>query len=140
MLVRFEDHLGVRRRVESLPERRELAAQLLEVVDLAVERDHATGCAVDHRLRAGLAQVEDREPAVRKHDVVRLRDPEPGAVGPTVAKRAADPIDAPHDVVAIRQVRGGIREVAHSAGNSTHLLFAPTVSAATLGLASWSSL
>src|SRR6185503_1948591 len=122
MLVRLEDDFRVGGRVESLAERLELAAKLLEIVDLAVERDDATRRRIDHRLGAGLAQVEDRKTAVRKHDFVGLRGPESVAVGSSVAQGDADLVDAGHDVAASQPVGGWVREVAHGAGNSTHLL------------------
>ena len=90
----------------------ELPAQRLEVVDLAVEDDHVARLRVGHWLTARVAQVDDRQTAVRKHDPVaafgRARGPEAVRVGAAVELGSAhapdglgdawiDPTEGPRD-------------------------------------------
>ena len=56
-----------------MPERDQLAAQLVVVVDAAVEDDRQPERLVAHRLRATLAEVDDRQPPVDHADAVRPR-------------------------------------------------------------------
>ena len=81
LLVGVDDDFGVGRRVEAVAGGLELAAQLAEVVDLAVEDDPDRAVLVVDRLVAG-REVDDAQPAhaerhalVHPHAlIVRARD------------------------------------------------------------------
>ena len=62
--VGLQQHLGVGARGEAVPQRLELGAQLLMVVDLAVEYDPDVGVAHREGLQAPVGQVEYREAPV----------------------------------------------------------------------------
>jgi hypothetical protein len=64
LLVKMDQDLGVAARLEAVPLRLERAAQLLVVVDLAVEDDLDRAVLVPHRLGAQRRQVDDRQPTV----------------------------------------------------------------------------
>ena len=102
---------GVAARLERLAGLLEVAPQILEVVDLAVEDDRpvvATG-AVSHRLIARRRQVDDREATVAQHapDAVGVRAalPDTRAIRTTMRERIGHPlqsrpvpaVDAPED-------------------------------------------
>ena len=71
--IRREHDFRVGRGNEAMTELLELGAQFLEVVTLAVEdRDHAIA-AVDHRLAASLAKIEDGQATMAKADARILR-------------------------------------------------------------------
>ena len=65
LLVRVDEHLGVRPRREAMAGARELAGQLAVVVDLAVLDDRRGAVLVRDRLIARL-EVDDREPPRRE--------------------------------------------------------------------------
>ena len=120
--VRPQDDLGVGRRAEAVAERLELAADLGEVVDLAVERDHAPGLGIQHGLSAGFAQVDDREPPVAEYHLMPVRMPQAVAVRTAVALRVAHPPDPAEHLVGPAVGRspafGG--DTAYRSGNSAH--------------------
>jgi hypothetical protein len=66
VVVALEDHLGVGGGEEAVAVALELGAQLLVVVDAAVEDRGQAELVVHHRLAAGRRQVDDRQPAVPK--------------------------------------------------------------------------
>jgi hypothetical protein len=108
--------------VEGLAQGFQVAADIEEVVDLAVEGDGAPGVAVDHGLGASLAEVQDGEAPVTEHDFLPARLPEAGTVGSTVALRLADPLDATDDLVAVwsRRRLARVGNPADCPGNATH--------------------
>jgi hypothetical protein len=71
--------------METLAERFQLAPELSEVIDLPIEGDRTSGGGINHRLSPGLAEVDDREPAVPKDYFARVRDPLASAVGSPVS-------------------------------------------------------
>jgi hypothetical protein len=74
--VRVEHDLGVGVRAERATGRRQLLAQLDEVVDLAVVGDPVAAVARPHRHRARGRRVDDRQPAVDQPDrAVRVLAP-----------------------------------------------------------------
>ena len=75
----LEDHFGVARGEEPVALGLELGAQLLVVIDAAVEHERQAELGIDHRLLAALGQVDDLEPPVAerhapaRHDAFRVR-------------------------------------------------------------------
>ena len=73
----------------------------MEVIDLAVEDDDIPGLGIRHRLAAVLAQVDDREPAVREDDpgpaIPRAGHPEAARIGSAVPLRSAHAMDGLDD-------------------------------------------
>src|SRR3712207_9162221 len=61
--------------------------------DLAVERHAQRTVFSRHRLRRPRGRVDDREAAVGEADAAVARDPRPGAVGPAVGQRLAQPLE-----------------------------------------------
>ena len=82
-----QQHFGVARRCEPVAAFLELAAQLPVVVDLSVEHDSIPRVRRRHRLRAIGRRIDDGEPPVREHDVVRRRYPHAFAVGSAMRER-----------------------------------------------------
>jgi hypothetical protein len=68
LVVGLEDHLGVAGGEEAVPVAFELAAQLVVVVDAAVEPDRQTELGIGHRLVPAARQVDDLQPAMRERD------------------------------------------------------------------------
>ncbi len=94
-----------------MPVALELGAQLLVVVDAAVEHQGQPERRVDHRLRAGDREVDDREPSVhQRHRAVR---PDAVAVGAAVLEAATQP-RAGRDVRAAAVEAQLTRQSAHS--------------------------
>ncbi len=95
---RSQQHRRIPGGLEFLPRGDEAIAQLLEVVDLAVEDDHLAADGVRHRLRASRRDVEDGQPTMGKHGAeaagVRRRFPSALAVGPAVHHRVAHPLES----------------------------------------------
>ena len=60
--IELQQHLGVGAAAEGVAARGQFLAQLAVIVDLAVEGDGVAAAGAVHRLRAGLAQVDDGEP------------------------------------------------------------------------------
>ena len=87
--IKAQQHLRVARRAEAVPALLQLSTQLAEVIDLAVEDDPQPAVGRGHRLRAGLTQVDDREPAMREPGTPVGRDPQPFAVRPAALHRLA---------------------------------------------------
>ena len=67
-VVGLEQHLGVGGGEEAVAVSGQFAPQILVVVDAAVPGDGQTQVGVDHRLRAGLGQVDDLQAAVAECD------------------------------------------------------------------------
>ncbi len=88
-LVSGEDHLGVGLAAEGVAARLEIAAQLAEVVDLAVQRYLQPAIRVDHRLVARRGQIDDGETAVTEANVAIRRAPGPNVVRPAVLQCVA---------------------------------------------------
>ena len=86
LLPALQQHLGVAGGAEAHPRALELRPQLLVVVDDAVEDDRQAELVVDHRLRAALGEVDDREPAM--HERRPVRDHAPSPSGPRGASAA----------------------------------------------------
>src|SRR2546430_7103925 len=101
---RSEHHLRVgmpakRRRQRGLSQ---LAAQLFEVVDLAVEHRHVTSGGRCHRLMAGGRQVDDRQPAEPEGNAGVGVDPFAGVVGATMHERVGHPPHSGREIVRSR--------------------------------------
>src|SRR6185369_11583066 len=64
LLVAAQKHFAVRRRAEAVPEALELAAELLESIDLAVVSQPDRAVFVRHRLVAAARHVDDRKTAM----------------------------------------------------------------------------
>lgn len=91
-----------------------MLAQVAEVVDFAVEDQHAAAGGVDHRLVAGGAQVEDRQPAVAEQDASVFGGPLPFGVGAAPAHRLAKSVQA----LPVGGVGGAL--VGEQAGDAAH--------------------
>src|SRR5208282_1713026 len=83
-LPRVHDRLGVASGAEAVAARAQLAAERLEIVDLAVEHDGDAAVLVVERLRAA-RDIDDGEPAMAEAQA-RL-EVIAGAVGTAVAER-----------------------------------------------------
>ena len=88
---RLDQHLGVGGGEEPVAVALQLVAQLLVVVDAAVEHRGQAEVGVDHRLGAALGQVDDLQPAVPERD--RPGGVQAGAVGAARCHRGGDPGD-----------------------------------------------
>ena len=73
--IQGQQHLGVAAGVEHLAGRLAFRPQLAVIVDLAVEDDAQGPVGAGHRLRPGLGQVDDRQPAVGQADGAVGRQP-----------------------------------------------------------------
>src|SRR5204863_5040533 len=74
VVVRRQNHLGVRAGPEAVSVRLELQSQLHVVVDLPVVEEAVAIAGVGHRLPAGAREVEDRQAAMAERDA-RLLPP-----------------------------------------------------------------
>ncbi len=73
-VVTFQDDLGVALGEKTIAQGAQFGAQLLVVVDAAVEHDAQTECIVHHRLLGMFGEVDDLEAAVRGRQMVHLMD------------------------------------------------------------------
>ena len=103
LLPGVDEHLGVAVGVERVPGRRELAAQALEVVDLAVEHHHHGAVLVEERLRAA-GEVDDAQAAVAETDAPG--DVEALGVGAAVGDDPRHPLQHVGRVLALAPVAG----------------------------------
>ena len=82
-----QHHLGVGMSAKAMAAAFQLRAQLLKIIDLAVVDDDVAAIGRVHRLRAGLAQVDDGKPPMPERDAgFRLR-PGIAAVRPAMGER-----------------------------------------------------
>src|SRR6185369_1357760 len=86
-----EQHLGVGARAEAVALLLQLEAQLLEVVDLAVEDDPQRAILAAHGLMAGRGEIDDAQPAVAEPD--RAVAPDACVVGPAMGDHVAHALD-----------------------------------------------
>jgi hypothetical protein len=89
VLPRAQQHLGVGVALERVPVALELAAQLAEVVDLAVERERQSRRLVPHRLRRSYG-IDDRQAPVAEQHARALASRELAAavaIGPAMRDR-----------------------------------------------------
>jgi hypothetical protein len=93
-VVGLEHHLGVGGGEEPVAGLLQLGAQLLVVVDDPVEDHGQAELGVDHRLGAGVGQVDDLQPAVAERHRPGL--PATGAVGPPALQLVAHGADRRH--------------------------------------------
>ena len=119
--VHAENDFGVRRRIERLAVALELGAQLGEVVDLAVERQHHPAVAAEHRLVGAIADVDDGETTVTEAGAAIGGEPGPGGVG------AARPhgLTGARQLIEIDRRRAGAKgddaiDAAHGSGTNDH--------------------
>ena len=112
LLVEVRQHLGVRRAAEDVTARLEVQAELVVVEDLAVEDRPDRPVLVRHRLVARRREVDDPQPRVQEKGI--LEPARRRAVGPAMADRAQDLVDAP-----VVDVDGAERagDTAHQAGS-----------------------
>ncbi|MCU0669812.1 MAG: hypothetical protein MUF70_10720 [Myxococcota bacterium] len=78
----------------------ERLAQVLEVVDLAVERDLDRAVLVAHRLPGGVREVDDRQTPVPEADARRVVEPDAGSVRAPVLHRRVHRLEQLGAVVA----------------------------------------
>ena len=117
-LVAVDDGLRVAVRDERVAHRLELGAQLLEVVDLAVERDGHGAVGVLHGL-AGAFEVDDRQAAKAHRDVVVHE--EALVVGPAVGDAVGHVLDDGLVGLPVVVDRGESHESAHVTGSPVHV-------------------
>ncbi|MCY1293388.1 hypothetical protein D9M70_426470 [compost metagenome] len=67
-VIALEQHLGVAVGMEAVAERLQFGAQFRVVVEGAVEGQGEAQVGVDHRLRRGVGQLHDLQPAVAEGD------------------------------------------------------------------------
>src|SRR5207247_11441060 len=82
-LIQTREHFRVARGAEPLAIPFQFAAELLVVVDLAVEGDDAGAVKGEHRLRRRVAQIDDREAVMRQPDPAARRQPQSFAIRAT---------------------------------------------------------
>ena len=119
LLVRVNDRLRVRARLEHVAAGRQLTLQLLEVVDLAVQDDGARPVlAIDRLVSAG--DVDDAEPTVAESHAGSKMDA--AGVGATMAHGAGHPVQklAVHGVARVHE--GKARDAAHARRPSSRRL------------------
>ena len=75
LFVAVHDHFGIGVRCERMTGFHELGAQLGEVVDLAVECQQNAAVLIGQGLTACLAEIDDRQAAVRQVDLAPRRGP-----------------------------------------------------------------
>ena len=114
-LVAVDDGLGVAVRDELVAQRLKLGAQLLEVVDLAVERDGHRAVGVLHGLARAL-EVDDAQAAEAHGDVVVHE--EALVVGPAMGDAIGHVLDDGLVGIGIVIDRGESHESAHMIGSS----------------------
>jgi hypothetical protein len=110
VVVRLDDHLGVRGREKPVSEIGELCPEFLVVVDAAVEHHRQAELLVDHGLPARLRKIDDLETSMGEGHVPVL--PHPASVR---APSAQPRIHASHGVGI-----AGPAGVAEFTGKSTH--------------------
>jgi hypothetical protein len=113
----LQDHLGVAGRGEAVAGLGQLLAQLLVVVDAAVEGDRQAQRGVDEGLRGGFGQVDDLQPAVAEADRPRSTTPAPsgprGAIASAIFSiRAAEAARPENDLSANAAHAGPFTSVA----------------------------
>ena len=113
-LVAVDDGLGVAVRDEGVAQRLELGAELLEVVDLAVERDGHGAVGVLHGL-AGAFEVDDGQAAKSHRDVVVHE--EALVIGPAVGDAIGHILDDRLVRFPVEIDRSESHESAHVAGS-----------------------
>ena len=117
-LVAVDDGLGVAVRDKRVTHRLELGAQLLEVVDLAVERDGHRAVGVLHGLARAL-EVDDAQAAEAHGDVVVHE--EALVVGPAVGDAVGHVLDDGLVGLPVVVDRGESHESAHVTGSPVHV-------------------
>jgi hypothetical protein len=115
LVVEVEQHLAVRARLE-LVGSPEPSAQVLVVVDLAVDRQHVARERIDERLRAVL-DVHDREPLMGEDGPVARPDAAP--VGPAVPQLPARRERLPPELAQVGPRRVDVENGRYSAHNTT---------------------
>ena len=91
---RLGDDLGIRGAPEAHPPPHQLRAQVPVVVDLSVEDTGVPSVRRQHRLAAGLREVEDGQPAVSQSDPCGRVDPAPAVVRTPVNERSDHATDS----------------------------------------------
>src|SRR6266852_5955372 len=125
---RGEHNLGVAAAAEAMTFGCESRPQILEIIDLAVERHDETFIGRQHRLMTGVGQINDREATVAKSDAAVAVEPDALAIRPAVSERRSHRTD--------RRKTAGIRLVGEqNAGDATHLVSSMPVAANACGLA-----
>ena len=109
--IRIENDLAVRMAPEAMAARFELRSKLQEVVDFAVEREPDLTVGRRHRLGAGLAQVDDGQPAMTQAGMIPR--PDARSVRSAVGNQIAHAL---HEGCRHR----ALRHVVDPAGNATH--------------------
>ena len=112
--VGMQQHFGVR--VIGLPlvfsDRRQFQPELGVVVDLAVERDSHGSRGVQHRLRGGVRQIDDRQASVAERAATVRREPQADTVGTAMGHPVPHRL---HDVGSTLAAEGF-----EATGDSTH--------------------
>ena len=94
--VLFEDHFGVRGGPKRRAPRGETGAQVLEIIDLAVEDEVHPAASRHERLGRPLGEVDDLEASVGEDTSVVRKYGHPVGVGPSMREgsnqRVADPV------------------------------------------------
>ena len=88
LLIQRQQHLGIRVAAKHPAAFLQSRAQLAEVVDLAIERNHRRAICTGHRLVSRRGQIDDRQPRVPKRDTLRIVAVHPGIIRATMAELA----------------------------------------------------
>src|SRR5262249_52326979 len=89
------DHFSVALRDEPLPFRLQVAAQIPEVVDLAVMNERRTSVGMDRWLLSPLGRVEDGQSPMTENRASVRREPNSAAVGASPVQRLEGSIHGP---------------------------------------------
>ena len=115
LLVAEQDRLGVALGAEFVARRFEIAADILEIVDFAVEDDVEQPVGLVHRLVGAGRGVDDGEAGVREADL--LLAPDRAAVGPAVVENADHGLRAPR----LLRIRQAVPRRCHKARKTAHV-------------------
>ena len=124
---RRKNHLGISRSRKAMSERLQLSADLLEVVDFAVE-DHHPGLATRHHgLMPQRTEIKNRQSPMPETGPVVGVEPEPLVVGPAMMERLHGPRQPCDPRLHIRADNAVSRNPTHAAPSPMPNQLAPQV-------------
>ena len=112
---RTQDDLRVAAREEFVAQRLQFAAQVVVIVDAAVEHDRLAGVLIQHRLCRPVTEIDDLEAAVPEHHAAEIGQP--------VAVRPAPRLGVHHALHPAGRRRAAVE--ADLSCDAAHLLDSP---------------
>src|SRR6266699_1502281 len=106
----------------------EARPQSVEIIDLAVERHDEIFISRQHRLMAGVGQINDRKAAMAERDAAVAVEPDALAIRPAMSERRS------HRIYR-RKMAGVCRMGEENADDATHLVSSIVASVTPCGLA-----